>query len=84
MSLFVVAFAMFPIAAALFREAQVPTRLIPGAIALGAFTGTMTALPGTPAIQNAIPHPYFGTDGFAAPGWVRSPGSSCSPAAWAG
>ncbi|WP_151526066.1 GntP family permease [Serinicoccus kebangsaanensis] len=67
-SLFVVAFAMFPIAAALFREAQVPKRLIPGAIALGAFTFTMTALPGTPAIQNAIPNPYFGTDGFAAPG----------------
>lgn len=67
-SLFVVAFAMFPIAAALFREADVPKRLIPGAIALGAFTFTMTALPGTPAIQNAIPNPYFGTDGFAAPG----------------
>lgn len=67
-SLFVVAFAMFPIAAALFREANVPKRLIPGAIALGAFTFTMTALPGTPAIQNAIPNPYFGTDGFAAPG----------------
>lgn len=66
-SLFVVAFAMFPIAAALFREADVPKRLIPGAIALGAFTFTMTALPGTPAIQNAIPNPYFGTDGFAAP-----------------
>lgn len=45
-----------------------PKRLIPGAIALGAFTVTMTALPGTPAIQNAIPNPYFGTDGFAAPG----------------
>ncbi|OLT42609.1 hypothetical protein BJF86_14545 [Serinicoccus sp. CNJ-927] len=51
---------------------------------LGAFTGTMTALPGTSAIQNAIPNPYLGTDGFAAPGWARSPGSSCSPAAWAG
>lgn len=66
-SLFVVAFAMFPIAAALFREADVPKRLIPAAIALGAFTFTMTALPGTPAIQNAIPNPYFGTDVFAAP-----------------
>jgi len=28
----------------------------------------MTALPGTPAIQNAIPMPYFGTTPFAAPG----------------
>ncbi|WP_157265641.1 GntP family permease [Azohydromonas aeria] len=67
-SLFVVAFAVFPIAAALFREADVPKRLIPATIALGAFTFTMTALPGTPAIQNAIPMPYFGTTPFAAPG----------------
>ncbi|MFV0457202.1 MAG: GntP family permease [Actinomycetales bacterium] len=67
-SLFVVAFAVFPIAAALFREAAVPRRFIPAAIALGSFTFTMTALPGTPAIQNAIPSPYFGTNAFAAPG----------------
>ncbi|WP_260065358.1 GntP family permease [Ruegeria sp. B32] len=67
-SLFVVAFAIFPIAAALFRDADVPKRLIPGAIALGAFTFTMSAMPGTPAIQNAIPMPYFGTTAFAAPG----------------
>ena len=67
-SLFVVAFAVFPIAAALFREAMIPKRLIPATIALGAFTFTMTALPGTPAIQNAIPMPFFGTTPFAAPG----------------
>jgi H+/gluconate symporter-like permease len=67
-SLFVVAFAVFPVAMALFREADVPKRLIPAAIALGSFTFTMTALPGTPAIQNAIPAPFFGTDAFAAPG----------------
>ncbi|MEZ5898481.1 MAG: GntP family permease [Hyphomicrobiaceae bacterium] len=67
-SLFVVAFAVFPIGAALFREANIPKRLIPGTIALGSFTFTMTALPGTPAIQNAIPSPFFGTDTFAAPG----------------
>ncbi|WP_290652637.1 GntP family permease [Aquisalimonas sp.] len=67
-SLFVVAFAIFPIAAALFRQSNLPKRLIPGTIALGAFTFTMTALPGTPAIQNAIPMPYFGTSPFAAPG----------------
>jgi H+/gluconate symporter-like permease len=66
-SLFVVAFAVFPIAAALFREAGVPKRLIPATIALGSFTFTMTALPGTPAIQNAIPAPFFGTNAFAAP-----------------
>lgn len=67
-SLFVVAFAMEPLAVSLFREANLHRRYIPGAIAVGAFTFTMTALPGTPAIQNAIPMPYFGTDTFAAPG----------------
>lgn len=67
-SLFVVAFAIYPIAAALFRDADIPKRLIPGALALGAFTFTMSALPGTPAIQNAIPMPFFGTTAFAAPG----------------
>ena len=66
-SLFVAAFAMYPIGAVLFREAGIPKRLLPGAIALGAFTFTMTAIPGTPQIQNAIPMPYFGTDAFAAP-----------------
>ncbi|WP_071795575.1 GntP family permease [Natronohydrobacter thiooxidans] len=67
-SLFVVAFAVWPIAAALFRDADLPKVLIPATIALGAFTFTMSALPGTPAIQNAIPMPYFGTTPFAAPG----------------
>jgi H+/gluconate symporter-like permease len=67
-SLFVVAFAVYPIAVALFRRADIPKRLIPATIALGAFTFTMTALPGTPAIQNAIPMPFFGTTPFAAPG----------------
>ncbi len=67
-SAFVVAFAIVPVAAALFRSADIPKRLIPGAIALGGFSFTMTALPGTPAIQNAIPMPFFGTTAFAAPG----------------
>ncbi|GAA5231562.1 GntP family permease [Verticiella sediminum] len=67
-SLFVVAFAIYPIAQALFRTADIPKRFIPASIALGSFTFTMTALPGTPAIQNAIPIPYFGTNVFAAPG----------------
>lgn len=67
-SLFVVAFAIFPIARNLFRSADIPKRLIPATIALGSFTFTMTAMPGTPAIQNAIPIPYYGTNVFAAPG----------------
>lgn len=67
-SLFVVAFSVYPIAKQLFQSAAIPKRLIPGAIALGSFTFTMTALPGTPAIQNAIPMPFFHTTPFAAPG----------------
>ncbi len=67
-SVFVVGFAVYPIAATLFRKLNIPKRFIPGAIALGAFTFTMTALPGTPAIQNAIPMRFFDTDSFAAPG----------------
>ena len=67
-SLFVVAFAVYPIAASLFARAGNAKRFIPATIALGSFTFTMTALPGTPAIQNAIPAPFFGTDAFAAPG----------------
>ena len=66
-SLFVVAFSVYPIAAELFRAGRIPKRLIPAAIALGSFTFTMSALPGTPSIQNAIPMPFFGTTAFAAP-----------------
>ncbi len=67
-SLFVVAFAIYPIAKSLFQQADIPKRLIPAVIALGSFTFTMTALPGTPSIQNAIPIPYYNTNAFAAPG----------------
>ncbi|MDO8884979.1 GntP family permease, partial [Pseudotabrizicola sp.] len=67
-SLFVVAFAVWPLARALFAKTELPARLIPATIALGAFTFTMTALPGTPSIQNAIPMATFGTTAFAAPG----------------
>ncbi|QCU78467.1 GntP family permease [Citricoccus sp. SGAir0253] len=67
-SLFVVAFVMFPLARELFRMADIPKRLIPGTIALGIFTFTMTALPGSPQVQNIIPGQFFGTGGFAAPG----------------
>ncbi len=66
-SLFVVGFAVYPFAAALFREAKMPKRLIPGCITTGAFGCTMTAIPGTPQIQNMIPTKYFGTDLYAAP-----------------
>jgi len=73
-SLFVVVFAVYPFAAELFRQAGIPKRLIPGTIALGAFTFTMDSLPGTPQIQNIIPTAFFGTDTWAAP-WLGSLGS---------
>ncbi|MGF6612501.1 H+/gluconate symporter-like permease [Paraburkholderia sp. WSM4175] len=67
-SLFVAFFVLAPMATALFQAANIPRRLMPAAIALGTSTFTMSALPGTPAIQNAIPMPFFGTTPFAAPG----------------
>src|SRR5271167_5157813 len=67
-SLFVAFFVLAPMAVALFRAAAIPRRLMPAALALGTSTFTMSALPGTPAIQNAIPMPFFGTTPFAAPG----------------
>jgi H+/gluconate symporter-like permease len=67
-SLFVAFFVLVPMAQALFQAADIPRRLIPGAIVLGTSTFTMTALPGTPSIQNAIPMPFFNTTPFAAPG----------------
>lgn len=68
-SLFVVVFAVYPFAAEMFKQSQIPKRLIPGTIALGAFTFTMDSLPGTPQIQNIIPTTFFKTDSWAAP-WL--------------
>jgi len=67
-SLFVAFFVLTPMARELFRAANIPHRLMPAAIALGTSTFTMSAMPGTPAIQNTIPMPFFGTTPFAAPG----------------
>ncbi|HYV71560.1 MAG TPA: GntP family permease, partial [Pseudolabrys sp.] len=67
-SLFVAFFVLAPMARALFQAANIPRRLMPAAIALGTSTFTMSAMPGTPAIQNTIPMPFFGTTPFAAPG----------------
>ena len=68
-SLFVAVFAVYPFAAEMFRQGNIPKRLIPGTIALGAFTFTMTAIPGTPQIQNIIPTGFFGTSTWSAP-WL--------------
>jgi H+/gluconate symporter-like permease len=67
-SLFVAFFVIAPMARSLFRAADIPRRLIPAAIILGTSSFTMSALPGTPSIQNAIPMPFFSTTPFAAPG----------------
>jgi H+/gluconate symporter-like permease len=66
-SVFVVAFAVYPFAAELFREAAIPKRLIPATMSLGTFTFAMDALPGSPQIQNIIPTTFFGTTTMAAP-----------------
>ncbi|NVE01476.1 GntP family permease [Massilia sp. BJB1822] len=73
-SLFVVVFAVYPFAAELYRQSNIPKRLMPGAIALGAFSFTMDTLPGTPQIQNIIPTTFFQTTGWAAP-WLGVAGS---------
>jgi len=64
---FVVIFAMYPLGLRLMHEANIPKRLFCGALALGAGTFTLTALPGTPSIHNVIPTLTLGTDLFAAP-----------------
>jgi len=72
-SVFVAVFAVYPFAAEMFKASGIPKRLIPATIALGAFTFTMFALPGTPQIQNIIPTSYFKTDAYAAP-WLGTIG----------
>ena len=67
-SLFVAFFVLAPMGHVLFKAADIPHRLMPAAITLGTATFTMSAMPGTPAIQNTIPMPFFGTTAFAAPG----------------
>src|SRR5690625_465398 len=67
-SVFVAVFVMFPITRELFRQADIPRRLIPATISLGIVTFTMTAIPGAPQVQNIIPGQTFETDTFAAPG----------------
>lgn len=62
---FVVIFAMYPLGLRLLQEANVPKRLFCAALALGAGTFTLTALPGTPSIHNVIASVALGTDLFA-------------------
>ena len=66
-SLFVVVFVIYPMGYEIFKKADLPRTLLPGAIAFGAFGITMTAIPGSPQIQNLIPTSYYGTTAMAAP-----------------
>ena len=65
LSVFVVAFVMYPFAAILFKQADMPKKLLPGLLWMGIFTYSMVAIPGTPQIQNIIPTSYFGTTTWA-------------------
>lgn len=60
-SLFVVMFAVIPLARSLFKKLDISWNLIQGPVWLGIATITMTMIPGTPAIQNVIPMAYLGT-----------------------
>lgn len=62
---FVVIFAMYPLGLRLLQEADIPKRLFCAALALGAGTFTLTALPGTPSIHNVISSVALKTDLFA-------------------
>lgn len=68
-SLFVVAFSVYPMALALFRDANLPRRFIPATLAFGSVTFTMTSA-GSPEIQNWIPVEHLGTSPLAA--WEAS------------
>jgi hypothetical protein len=78
-SLFVAYFVLAPMAAGLFRAADIPRRLMPAAIALGSSTFTMSALPGTPAIPNTIPMPFFDTTTCRLPALIRAAARSAAP-----
>ena len=65
LSVFVVAFVMYPFGAVIFRQADIPKRLLPATLWMGIFSFAMVALPGTPQIQNIIPASYFGTSSWS-------------------
>ena len=71
---FVVIFAIYPLGLRLLQEADIPKRLFCAALALGAGTFTLSALPGTPSIQNVISAVALKTDLFAG-GWLGVAGA---------
>ncbi len=66
-SIFILVFTIYPLGLQLIKQANLPKRLLAGAFALGGGTFTMTALPGTPSIQNLIPAEALNTPATAAP-----------------
>ena len=64
---FVIAFSVYPVAREVHKRLGLPAHLIPAGIALGAFTATMTALPGAPSLTNVVAVQALGTTAFAAP-----------------
>mgnify|MGYP000216550599 CR=1 FL=1 len=68
LSVFVVAFVMYPFGAVVFKKADIPKRLLPAALWMGIFSFAMVAMPGTPQIQNIIPSSYFGTSTWSGMG----------------
>ena len=66
-SLFVVMFAIIPLAKPIFKKLDINWELFPIPLFLGMATFTMSMLPGTPSIQNAVPTTALGTTLTAAP-----------------
>jgi H+/gluconate symporter-like permease len=66
-SLFVVIFAVMPIARPLFKQMNIPWHLFIAPFYLGIGSLSMSMLPGAPSILNIMPTKYLGTTATAAP-----------------
>ncbi|MGM9873327.1 MAG: GntP family permease [Bacilli bacterium] len=66
-SAMVVAFTVAPIGIALLRESNISKKFLPALIALGQSTFALTALPGSPQVNNIIPCSVLNTTSTASP-----------------
>lgn len=66
-SLFVVIFAIMPIARPLFKKMNIPWHLFLAPFYFGIGSLSMTMIPGTPSVLNIMPTKYLGTTPTAAP-----------------
>lgn len=73
-SLFVVIFAIMPIARPLFRELNIPWHLFIAPFYFGIGSLSMSMIPGAPSVLNIMPTKYLGTTAMAAPtlGFIAS------------